>query len=314
MEELNVILNQVVLFVLLMGLGFLLARLGILNSSGLESLSRLIAKTLLPVLIFYNSVISTDRDSLSRFFMILPAALFSFAFLYICSYVMQRALRLPPSQAGIYRFMQIFGNVGFIGIPVITALYPQVGMACISVYTVVDQPLMWTLGASLVRRKDESQNWIARIRRLISPSLISVFLATSWITLRLPLPTVFSTAMQTLSGSTMPLSLLYIGGSLFFYDRGGIFRKKSLYALCLLRMLILPLCVFLILRVFKLSEDFSEIIAILAGIPAPSVAPILAQEHGADTEYAGSGVMLTTLSCIVTLPVLILLLQILEKI
>ena len=59
---------------------------------------------------------------------------------------MTKLFHLKGDKAGIFQAMSMFGNVGFMGIPIITSIFPQNGILYISVFTIIDQFMLWTLG------------------------------------------------------------------------------------------------------------------------------------------------------------------------
>ena len=101
-------------------------------------------KLVMPVMIFTNTVDGVDRSSLLGSLSLLGLT----ALLYACTFVMARlmaaAFRLQGDRA-----LTMFGNVGFMGIPIVSSIFPDYGMLYIAVFTIIDQMVLWTLGVKL---------------------------------------------------------------------------------------------------------------------------------------------------------------------
>lgn len=311
MEQFFLVLDQVLVLTGLIILGILCARFEILPQQSLPTISKLIVKLCLPILIFHTTISSSGREDILNHLLILPYTAIIYVILFSVGRLVSRLLALPPEQAGIFRVMMLYGNVGFIGIPIVMCLHPQIGMICISVFTLIDQPSMWTLGVSLLQKEKLSIR--EQLPRLVSPALLSIFLALFFIFAGIRLPSVIDNTMSLVSGCTMPLSLLFLGASLFYSDMKNLLRFKSLYFL-LLKMTVIPVTVFTLLRFLGLAENLAQILTILTGIPSLTIAPSLAQQYGADLEYTNGGVLLTTLFSMITLPLLILAINFIETV
>lgn len=73
-----------------------------------------------------------------------------FLYLYICSRSNgSEVFKLQESRVGIYRAMLLFGNIGFIGLPMISSVFPENGILYASVFMLIDQFMLWTLGVKL---------------------------------------------------------------------------------------------------------------------------------------------------------------------
>lgn len=144
-----IILEQIGLFIIYILVGALLVKTKVFNAGTLETLSRYVLKLGLPVMIFTSTVSGVDRAALIRSLPVLGLAV---AF-YFCTFFLGKGLaslfRLQGSRAQVYRALAMFGNVGFMGIPIISSIFPEQGMLYISVFTIIDQLVLWTLGVQL---------------------------------------------------------------------------------------------------------------------------------------------------------------------
>ena len=137
---------------------------------------------------------------------------------------------------------------------------------------------------------------------LLSPALVAIVAATVLVLLDLHLPKVLVTTLSKLGGASMPLSLLYIGGMLSMTDVRGVLKCRELYAEIGLKMVVLPLGYFVVMGLLHVPADMAGTITFLTGLPAINMVAMLSKNNGSDGDYAVCAVMLTTMACLVTLP------------
>ena len=70
--------------------------------------------------------------------------------MYVCLLILGtlsgKVFHLHGEHLQLYRAMTVFGNVGFMGIPIVVSIYPEKGMLYMAVFTIIDQLMLWTLG------------------------------------------------------------------------------------------------------------------------------------------------------------------------
>lgn len=304
----DAVLLQVGVFALLLGLGMLTVKAKVLDGLGLERLSRLTLRVILPVLIFDNIVFGVDRKTLGDCLGILPPALVMLGTLFLLGLLLMYLLRISPGHRPSFHFLIVFGNMGLIGLPLISALFPARGKAFAAVYSVLEQLLFWTAGAAIL-----SQGKKISPKKLVSPSLVGALLAVVFVLLDLPIPQVAEQALEMLGGCTLPLALLYIGGWIADTRGGGIFHVPELYLLSAARLLLAPLVTAAVLFLLGVDPEIRGILTVVAALPSPVVAPMMLQENGDDPALASSAVTVTTLACLVTLPAVLYLTEFLFR-
>jgi predicted permease len=307
MEQLMIVLNQIGIFLILIALGIVAVKTHILDESGLGALSRVIVRLALPAYIFINTAEGATREDLASSLVVIPLTLLLFALLFLLSVALSRIFKLSPLRAGVFRTAATFGNVGFMGIPLLVALYPDTALVYISLYTIIDQIFFWTYGASQLRspeqRQKKGQRGLKSLKNLLSPALVAILAATVCVLLDWHLPSVCSTALLKLGSATMPMSLLYVGGMLALTDVRKVLRCWELYAEIALKMIALPLAFYAGVRMLtSVPQDVAGTLTFVAGLPAINMVAMLAKNNGCDGDYAVCAVMFTTVACLVTLP------------
>ncbi len=306
MEHFFVVLNQIGIFLILLFVGMITVKLDILDQHALGNVAKLIMKLSLPAYIFINTVEGATRQGLLDSLMILPLTVVMYLALISLSALLERVFHLKGNRARVFRTVILFGNVGFLGIPMVTAIYPETALLYIALFSIIDQGVFWTYGVSLTYPVDHAseEGGVRALKNLLSPALVAIVVGTIMVLLQLELPGILSTAFEKLGDTSMPLSMLYIGGMLTLTDIHGVLRCKELYAGIVAKMLALPLVYWTVLQLLGVTSDAAGIIVFLTALPSVNMVAMLAKSHGSDGDYAVCSVMMTTLASLVTLPLL----------
>ena len=304
MDQFFIVLNQIGIFLILIILGIVAVKFGILDEHSLGNVSKLVMRMALPAYIFINTAEGATRQGLAESLMVIPLAIALYLMLFLLSLLLEKVFHLKGNRGHVFRAIVMFGNVGFMGIPLVVELYPDTALLYISLFTILDQGLFWTYGVSLTKPVSDQKESISlkNLKNLLSPALIAVVGATVLVLLNIHLPKLLTTTLSKLGAASMPLSLLYIGGMLSMTDVRKVLRCGELYAEIGLKMLVLPIVFFLVMKLCQVPADMAGTMTFLTGLPAINMVAMLAKNNGSDGDYAVCAVMMTTLACLITLP------------
>ena len=304
MEQFFIVLNQIGIFLILIIFGILAVKFGILDEHSLGSVSKLVMRMALPAYIFINTAEGATRQGLAESLLVIPLAIALYLMLFLLSLLLEKVFQLKGNRSHVFRAIVMFGNVGFMGIPLVVELYPDTALLYISLFTILDQGLFWTYGVSLTKPVSDQKEKISlkNLTNLLSPALIAIVGATILVLLDIHLPKLLITTLSKLGASSMPLSLLYIGGMLSMTDVRKVLRCGELYAEIGLKMLVLPLVFFMVMKLLNVPADMAGTMTFLTGLPAINMVAMLSKNNGSDGDYAVCAVMMTTIACLITLP------------
>ena len=304
MEQFFIVLNQIGIFLILIIFGILAVKFGILDEHSLGSASKLVMRMALPAYIFINTAEGATRQGLAESLLVIPLAIALYLMLFLLSLLLEKVFQLKGNRSHVFRAIVMFGNVGFMGIPLVVELYPDTALLYISLFTILDQGLFWTYGVSLTKPVSDQKEKVSlkNLKNLLSPALIAIVGATILVLLDIHLPKLLITTLSKLGASSMPLSLLYIGGMLSMTDVRKVLRCGELYAEIGLKMLVLPLVFFMVMKLLNVPADMAGTMTFLTGLPAINMVAMLSKNNGSDGDYAVCAVMMTTIACLITLP------------
>lgn len=294
-----IILNQLISFFLMMIVGYLAAHLRIVSREFLDGLSALIMKILLPILIFANMMNGTSRSQLAQDFPILFLSAAMYIALICIFALMAKLLRLPRERGQIFQAAFIFGNVGFIGIPLVMGISPEHGAIYVALMSIIDQGLLWTYGLYLTTPcKDTATfSW----KNFLNPALGAIALGILLLLCDFHLPEVVESSFLTIGGTATPLSLVYIGGLLFFCNWKTVVRQKELYVGIVVKMICFPLLFCAAASLFTTNTDMIHVVSLLSGLPAMVTIAMFAQARHKEGEYALGMVLVETVASLFTL-------------
>lgn len=170
--QIDVVFNQIIIFTILMVIGFMAAKTNVMTKDVLNALSKLIVKLILPALIF--SIIASSGVTAKEFLIsgrFAVGVVLCYALLILVGIIMSKLCKLEGKTANILVALTTFGNMGFMGIPLIQAIFKEpVAQVCISIYTIVDMALLWTFGVYLCSRHEKNSNPLSAVKNCYYPS------------------------------------------------------------------------------------------------------------------------------------------------
>ncbi|SFG40975.1 hypothetical protein SAMN05660649_01604 [Desulfotomaculum arcticum] len=303
-EQIVIVINQIIVFTILMLIGFIAAKANIFTKDALNFLSKLIVKIILPALIF--SIVATGvtaKDFLisGRFAL---GVIFCFSLLILVGVVMSKLCQLEGKTANIFVALATFGNMGFMGIPLILEIFKEpVAQVCISVYTIIDMALLWTLGVYLCSRHQKSSNSLSAVKNMINPTTVALFSAFFVNIFQIPVPVLLMNMISGIGGTSKYLTLMYLGGALAYVAVAKVITKPSIFVLTIGKMLLMPVIVYLLLGLF-LPQTPRTILTIIVGLPSMTTVAMIATSYQSDVEYATEMIFVTTLASIITIPII----------
>ncbi|OZG57334.1 permease [Bifidobacterium tissieri] len=149
MSQFEIVVGQIVGFFIMMMIGYGCVRLRFYGMKTLDGMCMLLTRVLIPLLVFSNAVDGTTRAELVGNWGIMLLTAIMYASLMAVFAVVAWAIRLRGSRSRLFQAGFIFGNAGFIGIPLVLALFPKHGALFIVLMSIVDQALLWTYGVWL---------------------------------------------------------------------------------------------------------------------------------------------------------------------
>ena len=205
--NLSVVFAKMAMLVLIMLLGYLCARIGITGPEFNKRVTPLVMNVLLTATIL-NSVLSvpdfTGRDIVDYVLVLTAATVLQIA----AAWFLPRLLRTRSEDVGATRLVTAFGNVGFVGLPVVAAIFGDEMVFFASLANIPFNLALYSIGAAQLSGGAGARfDWRKVLNMPVIATLLSVVLLLS----RIHVPAVIADTISTLAGATIPLSMLIIG-------------------------------------------------------------------------------------------------------
>lgn len=207
-----------------------------------------------------------------------------------------------------YRMLTVsfgLGNAGFFGIPIIKALLPgHPEVACFAcVYIVGMNMLTFTIGAYCLTG-DKKRMTLKKA--FLNPPFISLLVSLVLYAVNFSgiMPELLGGALDLLNRTTTPLCMIILGIRLASVSFKKLFTRIYVYIICACKLLIFPFACLAIVYFLPLSPVFKAAMFILGGTPCAAVMLNIAEMYDGETELAANCVLLSTLLCVFTIPIL----------
>ena len=311
LATLDIILALAKTFIIILP-GYIVTKLGILNTTHTAGMSSLITCVTYPCLVIMAMQMEFSMQILNNCLAAVLIFLGTVVVALIVSKIVSKMVKLPQDRAGIFAFMLVFGNTGFIGLPVLNGLLGSeavfYGALCDSSYDI----FMFTIGITLIRSSasDEKMGLLQTLKGLINPCFIGVLIGLTLFVCGITLPEVIATPMERVGAITSPLAMIVVGSHLANVRIRDLFTNRHAWLASLMKLIAFPLIALLIVR-FTIGAGslLASVIVLEAAMPCAMLTVILSERYRADVKFASTGVMLTTLLCIITIPLYAVLLR-----
>lgn len=231
--------------------------------------------------------------------------------------VMALFLRLRPKDAcrRVCAASGVFGNVGFLGIPLLEALLPEEtvasAIALAAAFSLSMNLIAWTGGLFLLT--GERKHIRARAL-LLNPSMLSFYVAFPLFLFGIRLPAIALDSVTLMGRMCTPLCMLILGMRLACTPFRQIVTDRYAWCACAGKLIVMPLFAFASVAFLPLPYYFRATLFLLCCCPTASAVQSLSEISLPEGEVsakrtAADAILLSNLLCILTIPLLCSLLQ-----
>ena len=295
------LIQKLLLFIVLMLVGYIGSRRGMLGPDFARSASKLTLNVFMSATILYSVVNNPPVMDGGELAWSLLVAFLVLALGYVVSALITRMLPLSKERAPIFELLVSVMNPMFIGVPVAELLLGSQGVFYIALQNAFFNLLLFTYGVWRLKAGDRGK---LRLSDIVTVPLIVTVLGVVIFALRLPCPLFLKDMLGAVSPATMPMSMVVIGASLGKVRLIDAFTEKSLYLVSALRLLLMPLLTWLVFLVLPADPILRGAMLIVSACPSGIIVSILCIQHGKDYEYSSKGILLDTALSMLTIPLM----------
>lgn len=298
MQMINILLKQLFLMFIYMISGYILYRKNIVNNHGAENFGKLLLYIVLPATIIKSYNISFAKEKAIGLLISFVLAMFSLIISILVSKIV-----FKERKNAIESFGAAFSNAGFIGIPLVQIVLGSEAVFYAAAFVSVLNILQWTYGLFILTN---DRKVISLKKIVFNPILISFIIGIFIFLLPFNIPKIFIDTLNGISSMNGPLAMIIIGIYLAQVKIKEVFTKIQIYKVSFVRLILIPAITLILLT--TLPSQFNMIkftILILASAPIGSNLAIFAQITDNNYKLAVKQICLSTLLCIITMPLII---------
>jgi hypothetical protein len=214
--------------------------------------------------------------------------------------MLSRHLPFGDQKKRIFVTMTVFANTGFVGFPLMLALFGHEGLLLAVVFNMAYNVFMYSYGIYLLSGKNGGFGKI-----VFNPVSIASIAAILLFISPLRLPPIISSPISEIGSMTVPVSMIIIGASLAPIPIRSICSDLHAYFVSAIRLLILPGLVLLVVMFLPINPVNASVIVLMSALPCGSMNVILSEKYDCEPEFAARTVVQSMLLMMLTLPLMI---------
>lgn len=300
MENLEVMMTLFAIVIV----GYICGKLGYLGGDFDRRLSSLVINVTCPALILSSAMGSTlpSRE------MILPLLLISvitYAVLTAVAFWLPRFLTKKKDDEGAIGFALMFGNVGFMGYPVVASIFGHEAVFYAAVLNVVNTFAVFTVGTILITGHTDQEEGRFQKKVLYSTPMIAAYLTMLIVALEIAdIPPFVSQPLTMIGNITVPAALLIIGSSMSHLSARTLMGNRTVYLTTLLRLAVIPVGMYFLCSFLGFSSLVVQLNTVVIAMPVATYGTILCLKYQRDTTLITEVTFISTLLSVFTIPLL----------
>lgn len=291
-----ILFKQLIIMFAMLALGVWMKRSKMMSETTFKELGVFLLYVISPIVVFRGYLVAPTQVNTMRL-------LVSFGVSFVLLLMIIGIATLIYRKDGLSIFASIFTNSGFMGIPLVVALFSQEAVFVLSPFLSWLFVIQWTLGIVVVTKDPRSMSFK---KVILNPVIIATIMGVIVYFLHIPIPEVLDEFLSRIGVMLMPVAMIVLGSSFAHLSFKNVFLDARVWLMVLVRLFVLPL--FVVVALSVIAKDF-ELVAytLLVAMSAPIGAnvAILAQQYNKDTTLAASQIMLTTLFSIISMPLMV---------
>jgi malate permease and related proteins len=300
----QILFQQLLIMFAMLALGAWMKKRGMMADQTFKDLGVFLLFVISPIVVFRGYLVPQTDLNTTRL-------LVSFVASFACLLLIIGVATLIYRKDGLSIFASIFTNSGFMGIPLVIALFSQEAIFVLSPFLSWLFVIQWTLGIVVITKDIRS---MSLIKVITNPVIVATILGVLVYFLHIPIPAVLDEFLSRIGAMLMPVAMIVLGSSFANLSIKKTLLDMRVWMMVIVRLFILPL--FVLGALTFIAKEYSLVAyTLLVAMSAPIGAnvAILAQQYDCDTQLAASQIMMTTLFSIISMPLMVAIANILWR-
>ena len=301
------LMEQIIQLFLMIFMGYLIVKTGLVRDDDSKVLSKIILYLIVPCVIINAFQVDYTTDTVKGLLIAFAASVMTQVILLVVISVAGKLLHLNEVEvASVY-----YSNSGNLIVPIVTFILGQEWVLYGCVFMSVQLVFLWTHCKKIISR-EASYDWK---KIILNINMISIFIGVILFFTGIRLPEIIGNTLASVGTMIGPASMIVTGMLFAGMNLKQIFANKRVYFITFLRLIAVPLIALVLIKLSNLasfSADGNKIMLIVfLAIITPSASTVtqMCQVYGNDSRYASAINVMTTLLSIITMPVMVMLFQ-----
>ena len=301
------LMQQIVQLFLMIFMGYLIVKTGLVRDDDSKVLSKIILYLIVPCVIINAFQVDYTTDTVKGLLIAFAASVMTQVILLVVISVAGKLLHLNEVEvASVY-----YSNSGNLIVPIVTFILGQEWVLYGCVFMSVQLVFLWTHCKKIISR-EASYDWK---KIILNINMLSIFIGVILFFTGIRLPEIIRNTLASVGTMIGPASMIVTGMLFAGMNLKQIFANKRVYFITFLRLIVVPLIALVLIKFSNLasfSADGNKIMLIVfLAIITPSASTVtqMCQVYGNDSRYASAINVMTTLLSIITMPVMVMLFQ-----
>ncbi len=300
------ITSRVIVLFALVFLGFYIGKRKIMPPDIAPQLSNFIVKITFPATVFLSMVRPYDETIISHSVILFVVAFIFHLCMLAFGLVVTKVFRVDKKAQGVWIFVCMFSNNGFMGFPLAMGVYGDEGMMLIAFANVATNLLIFSIGKKVITKNYDIKDKINFRQMFLTNINLAVIIGLIFFIFKIPLPEIVETGAGYVSDITAGLSMIVVGLSLSRADVKSIIKGADMWIMAGIRLVVIPLIVIAFVKCVPAFNGtlMGQIFVLMAALPTASTVSLLSEQFHTNVELAAKMVFSTTLLSVVTIPIM----------
>jgi predicted permease len=312
-----IIIRQIGILATIVVIGLIACRARVIAAGTKDFLAKLIFYVTLPSMLLTSfSAIEVSPRLLANSLQALLLAVMIMLFMLFAGWLASLIYGIRGGHASIFRLHSMLGNIIYLGLPVISAQFGQEGLLYGSIFVLVSNIMMWTIGVAIIT-PGKSFSLKTGLKKILNINTIAIITGFLLFLLQIKLPKFMLDSVGALGKTNTYLSMIFIATVIYFADGKKMIRNRDAYLLSFNRLLLVPYILLGLFILFShlfpgvLQKEVVSVMLMQAAMPCMVNVVIMVNILGEDDGTATANVFISTVLSVITLPLILLSLNLL---
>ena len=303
--DIMVLVNQLIQLFLLMGLGYFIYKIKIMDADFNKKLTNFVLKVTMPCMIIASVFdVSEDRD-FSKIYITFAVAIVMYLVLPIVGIVVAKIIRCKPENTGIYVFMTIYSNISFMGFPVVESLLGTQALFYAAIFCLIFNITCFSIGVKVINYPQKAGSKTSAKDVFLHPGVWSALFAIVIYFINPTIPQVIAGPITSVGKLTSSLAMILMGAALAKVPAKQVINEVRPYVFLVIKQVIIPILVWPLLKLLIKDPTILGVTIINLTLPIANMVVMFAIEYDRNEELAAKNVFLSTLASIVLMPLVL---------